>query len=88
MSSTIWLGATLYRECQSTSAKRVTPNSFAIASRGLVRVMRPHMNRKAYLDSNTSHSTARVTGSRLSTVNKNSAFFTFLHSHARKDDRT
>jgi hypothetical protein len=44
-----------------------------MASRGLVRVMRPHMDRRAYLYSSTEHSTDTVTGSRLSTVSKNSA---------------
>ena len=34
--------------CQSTLANRVTPNSLAIASWGLVRVMRPHMARTFY----------------------------------------
>jgi hypothetical protein len=33
----------LYLGCQSISANCVTPNSLAIVSRGLVRVMRPHM---------------------------------------------
>ena len=32
----------------STSANRVTPNSLAIASRGLARVIRPHMKRACF----------------------------------------
>jgi hypothetical protein len=58
----------LYRARQLISANRVTPNSFAIASRGLVRVMRPQLERTLYQSLRLMR--ARVRASSLVTTNE------------------